>query len=64
MISLIHGIWKKGYKCRTEIDSQTLKTNVWLPKGIGVGGIDGLGVWGWHMHTVVYGMVGQWGPVV
>ena len=23
---------------RTEIDSQTLKTNLWLPKGTGVGG--------------------------
>ena len=26
------------------------------------GGRDGLGVWGWHMHTEVYGMNGQQGP--
>ena len=40
MISLLCGILKKGYKliCRTETDSQTLKTNLWLPKGTGDGG--------------------------
>ena len=27
-------------------------------------GRDGLGVWDWHMHTEVYEMIGQWGPVV
>ena len=27
------------------------------------GGRDGLRVWHWH-HTEVYGMIGQWGPVV
>ena len=43
--------------CRTETDSQSLKTNLWLPKGTG-GEEDGLGVWDWHMHTVVYGMTG------
>ena len=21
-----------------------------------------LGVWDWHMHTEVYGMIGQWRP--
>jgi len=48
---------------RKETDSQTLK-NLWLPKGTGSrGGRDGLGVWDWHMHTEVYGMIGQWGPV-
>ena len=26
--------------CRTEIDSQTWKTNLWLPKGKGGGGIN------------------------
>ena len=47
MISLICGILKKNdtkeliYK--TEIDSQTQKANLWLPKGK-VGG-DKLGVW-------------------
>ena len=25
---------------------------------------DGLEVWDWHMHTIVYGMVGQQGPIV
>ena len=41
--------------CRIETDSQTLK-NLWLPKGIGVWeGWTG----GWHMHTEIYGMIGQ-----
>ena len=47
---------------RTETDSHTLK-NLWLPKGTG-GGRDGLGVWDQHMHNVVYGMIGHWGPAV
>ena len=48
MISLMCGILKKNdtneliYKA--EIDSQTQKTNLWLPKGKG-GGRDKLGVW-------------------
>ena len=25
---------------------------------------DGLRVWDWPMHTVVYGMTSQWGPAV
>ena len=49
--------------CRTETDSQTSKTNLWLPKGTG-GGRDELRVWDWHIHTEVYGMIGQWGPAV
>ena len=32
--------------------------NLWLPKGTGGDG-EGLGVWDWHMHTEVYGMIGQ-----
>ena len=24
----------------------------------------GLGVWDWHMHTIIYGMDGQQGPAV
>ena len=37
--------------CRTETDSQTLKTNSWLPKRTGVGGeMNTLGVWDWHMY--------------
>ena len=45
--------------CRTEKDSQTLK-NLQLPKGTGdrSGGREGLGVWDWHLHTEVYGMIG------
>ena len=47
-----------------EIDSRTLK-NLWIRKGTGGGGgRDGLGAWDWHMHTEVYGMIGQWGPAI
>ena len=67
MILLICGIFrKKGSNepiYKTETDSQTLKTNLWLPKGKGGAG-DGLRVWDWHMHTVVYGMNGQQGPTI
>ena len=44
-------------------EKQTLK-NLQLPKetGEGVGGRDRLGVWDWHMHTEVHGMINQWGP--
>ena len=38
---------------RTETDSQTLKTNLWLPKGRG-GERDGLGLWDWYMHTEIW----------
>ena len=31
-------------------------------KGDRCGRRDELGVWDWHMHTEVYGMIGQWGP--
>ena len=48
---------------RREIDSQTLKTILLLPKETAQGR-DGLGVWDWHSHTVAYGLVGQWGPAV
>ena len=47
MISLISGILKNGTNeliYRTERDSQTQKTNLWLPQGKG-GGMDKLGVW-------------------
>ena len=43
--------------------TQTLK-NLWLPKGTGGRGKDGLGAWDWHMHTEVYGTMGQQGPVI
>ena len=43
---------------KIEIDSQTSKTNLCLPKGkCGVGR-----AWDWHMHTIVYGMNGQQRP--
>ena len=47
MISLICGILKKKTNeliYKTETDSQTQKTNLWLPKGKG-GGKDKLGGW-------------------
>ena len=60
-ISLICEILKKNtdeLTCRKETDSQTLKTNLRLPKGTGYG--EGwIGSLGWHMHTVVYRMIGQ-----
>ena len=34
---------------KTERDSQTYKTNLWLP-----GGRDGLGVWDGHAHTAIF----------
>ena len=40
-----------------------LKTNLWLPKGT-CKERDGLGLWDWHMHTEVCGMIGQQGPAV
>ena len=48
---------------KSDTDSQTSKTNLWLPKGEGEGR-DKLGVWDWHMHVIVYGMDGQQGPAV
>ena len=41
--------------CRTQTDSQTLKTNIWFPKKSG-GGKDGWGICEWHMDTLVYGI--------
>ena len=63
MISLIRGISKKDENeliCRPETDSQTLKTNLRLPKGKG----DGSGIWEWHMHPIGCGMDGQWAPAI
>ena len=48
---------------KTETDSQTSKTNLWLKKGK-VKGRDRLGAWNRHKHTIVYGMDGQQGPAV
>ena len=49
--------------CRTEIGSQALKTNLWLPKGAVVKGEMGWG-FGSGICTLVYGMIGKWGPAV
>ena len=62
MISLICGILKKDTNeliGRTETDSQTVKTNLQLPKGAFGGERDGLGDWDWHRHSKAYGMNGQ-----
>ena len=51
--------------CRTEKDAHILKTNLWLPKKTGWNrGEDSLGVWDWHMHTVVHVMTGHQGPAI
>ena len=49
--------------CRTEIDSQTLK-HLWLPKETVWGQGNRLGVWNWHVHTEVYGTIGQRGLAI
>ena len=46
---------------RTEIDLHTLKTNLCLPK---VEGRDGLRVWDWHMHTMLYRIDDEWGSAL
>ena len=48
-----------------EKQTYRLLKNLWLPKGTGegVGGMD-WGVCAWHMHTGVYGTIGQWGPAL
>ena len=50
--------------CKTETDSPALKTNLMVTKGDRFGRRDVLGVWDWHMHTVVYGMINQQAPAV
>ena len=66
MTSLICWILKNDTNeltCKTEIDSQTSKTNFWLPKrkGWGEGWIGGLGL---ACDTIVFGMDDQWGPAI
>ena len=43
-------------------DSQTYKTNSWLPKGK-IGGW-GIGVWDQQIHTFIYKIDKQQGPTV
>ena len=55
--------WCKWTYFQTEIDPQTLKTNLLLPKGSMAG--EGLiGFLDWQMHTFVCGMYDQWGSAV
>ena len=48
---------------KTEIDSQTQKTNFWLPKGKGWER-DKLGVWDCNIQTTIYGVDNQQGLTV
>ena len=48
---------------KTETDSQTQKTNLWLPKGKG-GGRDKLEVWDQQIQTTIYKIDKQQGPTV
>ena len=61
MWSLKYDTNKPIYK--TETDSQTLKTNLWLPKGKGWGR-DKLRVCDLHIHTTIYKIGKQQGPTV
>ena len=47
---------------KTERDSQTQKTNLWLPKGKGEGS-DKLGSW-YIIYTIIYKINNQQGPIV
>ena len=44
---------------KTERDSQTQKMNCGLPEGR-----DSYGIWGGHMHTTIFKMDNQQGPIV
>ena len=46
---------------KTERDSQTLRTNLWLPGGR-MRGRDSWGVWDGHVHTAIFKMDNQQGP--
>ena len=48
---------------KTEADSQTWKTNLWLPKGKG-GSRDKSGIWGKHTNTTIYNIDKQQGPTI
>ena len=48
---------------KTETDSQTKKTNLWLPKEKG-GGRNKSGAWDEHAYTTIYRMDKQQGPTV
>ena len=66
IISLICGIEKNSTNAltyKTERDSQTLRTNLWLPGGR-MRGRDSWGVWDGHVHTAIFKMDNQQGPAV
>ena len=44
---------------KTERDSQTQKMNMWLP-----GGRDSQAVWEGYVHTAIFKMVNQQGPII
>ena len=48
----------------TETDSQTQRTDLWLRGGEGRWGMEGVGVWGQQMQTIIYRMDKQQGPTV
>ena len=50
-------ITKGNLSSNTEIDSQTERTDLWLPRGQG----DGLGVWDSQRQTIIYRMDKQQG---
>ena len=69
MILLTCGIYKKIMDTneligRLKTDSQTEKLVVTKGDGWGGGWRDGLGIWDWHMHTEIHGMIGQWEPAL
>ena len=68
MISLICGILKNDTNeliYKTVTDSQTQKTNLWLPKGKGGGQRrNKLGVWDQQIHTTIYKIDKKQGPTV
>ena len=55
---------KGTYIYKTEIDPQTQKTNLWLPKGKGGGEKDKLGVWDEQIFTTIYKIDNQQGPTI
>ena len=48
----------------TETDSQTQRTDWWLPQGRGEWGREGLGVWDYQTQTTIYRMDKQQGYIV
>ena len=49
---------------KTETDTLTQRTNLWLPKGESGWGREGLEVWDQQMQTIIYRMDKQQGPTV